>query len=461
MATQQFSKIYRFLIAFILIILFPTIAKAQLAVTKKVVATIPGNIVEGTVTISHDGEAYAFVIKTQEGERIVLNGKQQIPFSRISKPIFSPISNKLFYWALDNSYGKQEIVLIADGKKFSSDMVTEGSLYFSKDGKRWAAITGTSDGNVVVIIDGKKIEKYNDISMPTFSYDNKHIAFLVPKGLVIDGRKVKVFKKPEVDVSGEARVYVYGNMMVYYHINYLSDGSLIFLTKDKQGWTIYKNNICLASYRHQVIQVGRLFINVAGFEDASSIFTPINIADAAPYAIWWEKPEGNNTQWRVVRNGLPVDKIRCSKLWSESYPILSSDGKRWAYAAYISSKDKEELFVIVDGKKYGPYANVWGITFSKNGKRFAYAASDGSKWSYYIDGKKLKGKFDSVWPPQLSNNGRRFAWKAERADKVILIVDGNEVYVGKKPLKGPVFDKLQHVHWYTIEDNSLVHYTVK
>jgi len=468
MATQKSSKIYTLLTAFTLIILFTTLAKAELSVTKKVLTNIPESVVEGTVTISDDGQAYAFVVKSQEGQRIVLNGKQQIPFSRISKPIFSPISNKFFYWALDKSSGKQEIVLVADGKQISSGLNNEGSLWFSRDGKRWAAVGGKQKG-VVIFIDGKQIDKYSDASYPTFSRNGKHLAFLVPGGLIVDEVQIKEFKDPEVDVSFEVGAYVIGpNMPPLHKIRYLSDGSLLFITKDLKGWTVFKDDKRLASYRQNIWGGGSLRImNFSGFEDAASILpSSINIADAAPYAIWWEKQEGKNMKWRVVRNGLPVDKIVSDSYWDSQKPVLSANGKRWGYPAYIDATktDKEDLFAIFDGKKYGPYSHLWGITFSKNNKRFAYAASDGSDeqpWSYYIDGKKLNSKYDSVWPPQLSNDGRRFAWKAKRADKMVVAVDDRDVYVGKKPLKGPIIDNNRHVHWYIIEDNKLVQYTAK
>lgn len=451
----------------------PTPVPVPQTPTTEQMGVLPSNYQEGSLAISDDGEKHAFVVQAAGGQRAVVDGGEEELFSQVSSPKFSPTTDRLFYWALDEALGEQRIVLVADGKVIPTDFAGEGSLRFSQDGKRWAAIGGEPTGqNVFVFSDGTQVGQYSDASYPAFSPDGEHLAYLIRDdsseiSLVIDGDVQTTYEEPQVASSDPFRAYISGpNLPPLFSVTYLTDGSLLILTQDQNGWTVYKNDQPISSYPHNIWGGGNLtVIRFDEFETSASILaSSVNIAEDAPVAVWWERLEGDEEQWRVVRDGQPVDDTLCTSFWDLQAPVLSADGRHAAYPCISESaeNDEDEIFVVADGTKYGPYVHVWGITFSKNGEHFAYAASDGSDaqaWSYYVDGEPYSLKYDAVWPPRLSLDGAHIAWAAQRGDEVILAVDAQEMGSGDENLWGPAFDESGDVVWIARKGNEIVRLT--
>lgn len=68
-----------------------------------------------------------------------------------------------------------------------------------------------------------------------------------------------------------------------------------------------------------------------------------------------------------------------------SIPQLSPNGRRLAYTIEGTGANKE-VFVVIDGKKNGPYDQASGITFSADSKRVAYMAVKGNAYFAVVDG---------------------------------------------------------------------------
>jgi roadblock/LC7 domain-containing protein len=71
------------------------------------------------------------------------------------------------------------------------------------------------------------------------------------------------------------------------------------------------------------------------------------------------------------------------------------------------------------------YDSVQGLTFSPDGKRFAYIASVGKKQLAVIDGKE-SSQYDSVIGLKFSPDSSRVAFVAGMSKKQLVVVDGVE-----------------------------------
>jgi len=379
---------------------------------------------------SPDGKQYAFLVGSSGSQRLFYNSVEIQEFSSYSRPIFSP-TGKLFFWGLKDG----KVILSADGRIIPTSLAGEGAIVFSKDGSRWSAF-------------GAELEIDAEEQM----------------SLVVDGKVSTKFDKPKVECSFIMRAAVRGpNVHVQSSVHYLSDGDIVALVRDTNGWTVYKKGKVLNSYLQNVWGGGGYTImKFKGFDDEASIHgRSLVIAKNAPVAAWWERPSGKSASWRVVVDGKPADSINSPNFWSAQPPVLSSDGKRIAYATHLALTEgsKTDVYVIVDGFKYGPYAHVWGIHFSDDAKHFAYAASDGStddSWSYYVDGKPYASKYSSVYPPVLSVDGKHVAWKARRDKKQVLAVDGEEVGTAEEVLWGPDIQESGATSWVIREGTKVL-----
>jgi hypothetical protein len=441
---------------------------------------LPENWVKPSLHVSDDGSTYAYVIRTPEGARVVADGKTGSAFVSCSEPRFSPVTKKLFYLAIDSSSGRPQTVLVVDDTATpfmpaASGLTTEGCLQFSNDGKRWVAVSGDASQlgggggprpfPEIVVLDETGLRRYRDTSEPCFSPDGKHLAYLVKDetggtwSLAVDGQVAKTYGKPKAECSTALKTYLLSPNPMF-SVKYLADGSLLVLTLDDNGWTVYRDNMPIASYQHNVGGGGGLqLLSWKDFETAASIVaSSITTAERAPVAAWWERLKGDESRWRVVRNGKPVDDIVCARPGRADPPVLSADGLHCGYIAVMKSPmtDQEEGFAVVDGVKYGPHRNVWGIAFSDsdNGKHFAYAAVKDSTWSYFVDGKAYPLQYDIAHRPKLSADGAHIAWSAQRGDKMMLAIDGKEVASlgpGAEILWGPVFEQSGTVAWVAAE----------
>jgi hypothetical protein len=126
-------------------------------------------------------------------------------------------------------------------------------------------------------------------------------------------------------------------------------------------------------------------------------------------------------------------------------PVVTADGKHWAYAARRSS----DWFAVVDGKEYGPYTGVPPlvtarlsdnnqpapfnmtpnnpIVFSPDGKHFAFVGQKGNQGSVVVeDGKEIaSGQVDSTASLLFSKEGDHLAFMMrDNSGDSWVVVDG-------------------------------------
>ena len=139
---------------------------------------------------------------------------------------------------------------------------------------------------------------------------------------------------------------------------------------------------------------------------------------------------------RIVKDGEVIatftgtsSNLRSTQLW------LSPDGSSCAYCQPASTDFQSKLFVVCEGKRFGPYQQVSRFTFSEDSQHYYFVVfkDRGSKdWFFVHDGREygpFQGTFDySGRDFVLSPDGTRFAL-VERAgstrDKTVkVVVDG-------------------------------------
>ena len=93
----------------------------------------------------------------------------------------------------------------------------------------------------------------------------------------------------------------------------------------------------------------------------------------------------------------------------------------------ITEKEDEQS-LIINGKREGWFDKVYNVTFTDDGKRFAYIAGNGGKWDegiwYYgekwfvvVDGKKSK-PYDQVY---------HLYYPKEKDTFLVLAIDGKDI----------------------------------
>jgi hypothetical protein len=297
--------------------------------------------------------------------------------------------------------------------------------------------------------------------LPAFNDDGTHVAWLVQRDddrvvLMVDDHETRVFPTPEGHVSPAVKAKPVGpNLAPQFSVRYLTDGSLIVVAQDAEGWAVFRDDVRLGSYRHNVWTGGGAPIAVSfgpEFRTEAS-FTPtlLGTAEAAPVAAWWERAPGEYDRWRVVRNGEAAGDDVCDQYWKAQPVVLSNDGKHTAYYCFkLVPGTMGEGAVIADGRHYGPFRHAFGLVFSDDGSRLAYGGWNGERkrgWTVYRDGRRLAGPFDSIWRPRFDPSGTHLALEAQRDERNLLDLDGHVLASFDDVFWGPEFTIPGYVSW--------------
>jgi hypothetical protein len=436
------------------------------SVHRQHLVTLPKEAQRRSLYLSDDGVDTAYIVDLSSGRRVVHGAEAGPLLAEITPPRMAPDTHKVFYWGLDASSGQKVVKLVADGQVIDADLARTGHFVFSQSGGHWAAIggqeieTGPNEykpGAVRLWADGRLVGSHPDTSMPAFSPRGGHLAYLKQDDdgivkLVVDGQTQRAFEAPAVAASPPVKSASVGpNLTPQYQVAYLSDGRLLIVATDRDGWVVFRDATRLASYPRSVAASsdGGLAFDASGALDAAASLVPDSLvtAESAPVAAWWERPAGAGAGWRVVRDGQPVDGQTCARYANDAPPTLSADGRHVAYACHSTPEDQpNQVYVVHDGKRYGPYANVWGITLSPDGRRVAFGADAGvpdaqRPWFIVVDGKRGHLQFNRVFPPRFSPDGEHVAWIGQRDHRLILFLDHHS-YASSEALVWPPTFKL-------------------
>lgn len=417
------------------------------AVEKALLVALPKTYVEKSFVLSEDAKAWAFVTETDEGQRVVSSAGTGDVHAFCTKLAFAPKTHRLFHWARDGSEEEPTISLVADGQRIATEFVTIGEMAFSADGARWLAAGGgrgpsaSELGLITLFVDGVPMARAKDMALPSFSRDGRHLAYLTSDdkrgSLFVDGELKRTFDLP-TGACGVAALHdaPRPDLPMRHMVQYLADGSLLVVTRDPDGWGIYRDEERIAYYVRATIDAGQ------GECGKMTAFAPpsLRIAAEAPVAYWWERAEGDESVWRVVRNGQPVDAVTCIEPWRHHPPEVSADGTHVVYACAGKAGDDNIVHLVKDGTRWGPYDDVWGIAPSENFAHVAYGASHGPiprPWSIYVDGVARVSNLLANWRPKVWNDGSTVAWEG-------LLTDGGRGRFGIEDRHLGSFDE---VYW--------------
>lgn len=434
-------------------------------VSVRTLVRLPDTARRQTLAIGSDGETFAFVERTTAGQRVVHSSGTDREYEEVSYPVLLRETQRRVYWAIDRNLGEDELLLVDNGREVRTGMRQPNPFVLNRTGTRWATVGNLardaagpgSSGKAAVYSNGELIGVYEDVSVPALSADGSEIAFVGerPDGshvLVVNGKEKRVFPRfPEGRAAPPMRMSDRAPGLGQFKLLYLTDRSLVVLAYDAEGWAVYRNDTRLASFAQVLSLGGQVALGFDQFRTAPTILAnSLTAADSAPAVAWWEKVPGEESKWRVSRNGEPLATV-CEHYWEFMPPMFSDDGRHLAYPCYRGlpvSPDVDADFVI-DGRRIGPWNSIWGIAFTPAGDRVAYAATREArgKWWYAIDHRTFPLAYDEAWRPRFTPDGKHLVWEARYKRKLVAVIDGDSVYSFDAVLWGPEFPAPNTVAW--------------
>jgi hypothetical protein len=308
-----------------------------------------------------------------------------------------------------------------------------------------------------VVVDGGSPERAPDVSVPSFSADGRHVAYLEADAhraltLVVDGERRTTYPAPKNPCSVPLRPPPgAAGLSPRVDARYLADGTMVVVAQDREGWAIFRNAERIASYPGLATLGDQPIVSGAEGCSKAAAFAPssLGVAPEAPVVAWWERPAGEEERWRVLVDGHPIDDRTCIRWWTSQPPEFSPDGR---HIVYPCTSPDGDVFIVFDGRQHGPYGDVWGFTVSDDGKHVAYGASEGGEernWALYIDGKALTKRYVSVWRPRWSPKSDQLVWEASpsRAPNGVLGLGPRKLVGFDEVLWGPTFEPTGLVSW--------------
>ena len=456
-------------------------APEPVARSKRTLARLPSDGKVARLITSDDGSRQAVVqLGADGGCRVLDNGTAQTPYRECGRQVFafSSGAGRLFYDAVDAA---NRSWLVVDGEPFAVADARQDRLAWSRGGgRRWAATgraaeRGAGDGaDVVVAVDGALLGPWVDASRPAVSDDDARVAVVVQHpdaslGLVVDGAERRRYPSgrsacgiPSAPASELGR---------HVQLRYLSDGRLVQVAPEGDGWAVLRDDERLAAWPVHVP------VAVSGQENrmpppecerqAAVQVGSLNVAERAPVAVWWERlaaePGGEDLRWRVSRDGSAASPVRCRWPAPAGDEIaITADGRHVGFSCSVGGVGPAaEVYAVLDGRRFGPYRQVWGVAISSDGQHLAYTAATGgnaSQWRVYRDGEPLSRSYMSIWPPRFSPDGRHIAWEAllDRQGRGVAGVDGDVVALFDGILSGPLFPAPDRVAWVMLRGRRIV-----
>ncbi len=404
-------------------------------------AQLPASASISTLVLSDDLAHWAYVEKSDAGQRVVDDRNQSPGTYRLCRPpFFVSGTDRLAYWAIPK---RGNAVLIVDGEVIPTVSKRPGMLVFSPNGMSWATASWGGDTRrpesrfATVMLDGAEVGRYWDVGVPCFSPDSAHLAFLAVDAAtqnlvqVVDGEAVEVSDAPALQV----RYKVGPNLTFQTDLEYASDGTIFTVFHARRGWEVRAGSRPLARYAMSKHNLGDT-LAAAGPVPLGHIVYPSSlvVAGDAPVAAWWGRGE-RNSPWTCCLRGRNVPAT------TESSPaddriVISPDGKRVAFRVrHYEGKGEERHLaaesVSIDGKVGGKYEWIESIGFSPDSRRYAYRARRVGAWRdmYVIDGEAAGPDGREVFLLCFSPDGEHYAYASQHDSRGFIVCDGIEYSV--------------------------------
>ena len=441
---------------------------------------------------AQNGEGVVYILKRDDKELVVYNGKEGPPYDRIKQHAISPDGRRWTYIA--ESGGKAFAVcdgkespeydsardlvmssdgehvayvasqanryfILRDGKELPLPDANVARLQFSPDGERLAYILGRP-GKQFVVCDGQAGKPHERIWSPLFSPDSKRLAYHAARKLPFAPGE----RRPRSEWAGlDWSVVVDGKEWKGRHLR-----GRIWFSPDS------RHALC------QIWQAGKTFVVCDQAEgvkhDAiwaltgcgSLRYVALDGQELRLIEADWPRNRGDGG--RLVERPLSrLGELRAgAKVPPTTHGIAGYFGLKNAVVFRHGGEDYTgSLFVMLDGKhvwytaeqggetfvfwndrRWPTGGRPWGITFSPDGKHIAYSVRRGNRRYIVCDGRKGR-EYASMRTPYFSPDGRHLCYMA-RYDPMLyfVVVDGFE---------GPRYPRFQ-IPWRVIRRTGKLGY---
>ncbi|MBI4057826.1 PD40 domain-containing protein [Candidatus Microgenomates bacterium] len=378
---------------------------------------IPFVVINGTreesdafgLTMSQDGEQFAFVGRDARGFRVIRRGGSSNDV--LENPF--PLSEDRSYEFLEKSP-----TLNKDSRGYF-DEIDDVSLAFSQDGKHLVYFARDYNSKKsFLVVDDQVYEALGDIernnfapySLPTFSPDGRSLAYIASKTDVTWERLIGTpIDKQEFVVVNNKIVGVYDEIVS--PLAYSSDGKqLAYTIKDESGMAVVVNG-----------KKGERYLAI------DTHFPPLFSPDGTRLAYFAIRDRED--KWTLVVNGQEQRGYDNRPLYSSL--VFSPDSQKIAYWAGIGRNNfvqDKKWFVVVNSKESSKYDDVSydpTLVFSLDSKKLAYQARRDNK-SFIVVNDEEGPVYDGVSWPIFSPNSKHIAYPARKNRKWLVIVDGKE-----------------------------------
>jgi len=351
-----------------------------------------------TANCSPDRRHFAIMVRTEEGECMMLDGNKGKFYDRVYEELFSPDSKHLAYVA--KSGGKYVVVVNGkEGKQY--DMLWGNRIVFSPDGTRiaYAARLAAAGEGVCLVVDGAESKAYPAVSKPVFSPDSKHVACITGQesSVTADGVKGKGF----LIVDGkEVRQVELTDAVIFspdsaHWVCAVSNGGKWVVVKDgvdgKQYDGILGSPVFSSDSKHMAylaVLDGKTVVVRDGEEGKKYMLLPLGGPNSfmlndlkpmfSPDSQHFAYVAGEDNKYFIVMDGVEGKKYSLSV----SVPLFSPDSKHLAYCAVEKGGS---VLVVRDGVEGKEYRGVVGLLYSPDSSRLAYAADTPKGWCLVVN----------------------------------------------------------------------------
>ena len=346
--------------------------------------------------VSPDGRRVAYVERTAQGERVVVDAVPGPEFERVDMETFTfSADSKRHAYVADGAAG---FVAVVDGVAGERHWQI-GASGFSPTGARHFYVARSGPRAERLVIDGKAGPEFGAIDVPVFSGSAAHYAYLA---LHVQGPAPAEGGRPPAPGAVLVRD---GEVQALPGVPSGHMGAALQLTADGAHYA-YLEARPMASDRRVVVdgapQQWHREVKALHLGEDGRRLTYI---------------ASNGLKWRVVNDGEAGTEY--AEIDAATF-TLSPDGKR---SAMIASDDGRS-FVVVDGKAGLQVNQVGALVFSADGRHLAYSSNDKTGSMLVRDGVALYRGPCCIGQPLFGRDGRFAVVAPTRDGKMQVLIDG-------------------------------------
>ncbi len=289
-----------------------------------------------------------------------------------------------------------------------------------------------------VIVNDEVGPAYDDVGKPLFSPDSEHVAYAARKGekwfVVVDGEEMGPYENVAVWTPHGDYAFVFSADSLRLAYVAQRNGKQFLVAGGKEGPGC--DEVCDVGFSpdssrlaYEARRGKKWFVMLDGEEgpsyDGIVYFRFSPDSERFSYRAWKEK----GILLKRREEFLIVDgrKFGPYQQFSVYGPRVSPDGKRFAFSARDRRTGAE--VVVIDGKEEPtPFEWVSHLSFSRDSKRLAYTGSLGwppeCPYATVVDGERITG-YDSCYSLVFSPDSKHIAYVAEKEGRHFVVVDGH------------------------------------